>query len=110
MRLDLAVAQELYLASLGYSQDEIKGATNRAIGQAERLARRLPSDMQERAFESLLAQELAQCVAWLDSQRLSALESDLHTERYAQGLEEVTGVKPGKNTVESYRKSMQERG
>jgi hypothetical protein len=105
MRLDLAISQELYLASLGYSTEEIKAATNRAIGQAERLAKRLPPDMQERAFEAFLAQELAECQRWIDRYRESGLKAEDHAQKYAQGYERL-GVKVGKNTLSAYKKAM----
>lgn len=108
MRLDLAISQELYLSALGYSPGEIKGAVSRAIGQAERLAKRLPDNIREQAFETFLAQELAECQDWIDRSRRSALESNRHTERYVTGLESL-GVKPGPRTVDNYRKSMNAR-
>lgn len=108
-RLDLAINQEIYLSSLGYSADEIKAATNRAIGQAERLAKRLPPDMQERAFEIFLAQELAQCEAWIDKNRRSALESDAHARKYAEGLRSA-GLIPGPQTIRNYRQAQRNKG
>jgi hypothetical protein len=104
MRLDLAISQELYLASLGYSTEEIKAATNRAIGQAERLAKRLPPDMQEKAFEVFLAQELAECQRWIDKNRAAALQSEHHTRKYVEGYKAI-GITPGPRTVENYRKA-----
>jgi tRNA nucleotidyltransferase/poly(A) polymerase len=104
MRLDLAISQEIYLASIGYSTEEIKAATNRAIGQAERLAKRLPADMRERAFEEFLAQELAECQSWIDSYRRGALQSEQQTKRYERGLKQA-GAKPGPQTVKRYRQA-----
>lgn len=104
MRLDLATNHEIYLISLGYSEQEARNAVNRAIGQAERLVKHLPLDIKDRAFESLLAHELQECESWIDKVRSSAVNSDKWAAKYAEGYRRM-GVDIGPRTIDAYRQS-----
>ena len=108
----LAIA-ELELQTKGASEADARAATRRAVRYAGAIAGRLPDDMQPRAFDHLLDQELRDAEGWLQGVEAARARGDyrdgmeraVRDGRWERGLRRA-GVEPGPERTSAWRESV----